>query len=71
MTIYTVHNEETGYHAEFGTLKAAKEAMKAHNATGWITKMCANGDWEDLGEIRLKGHNRHFVANTRQKVAGY
>lgn len=71
MTIYKVQNEETGYFAEFGTLRAAKAAMKEHNAEGWIEKIWANGDWENLGEIKLKGHNRHFIANTRQKASGY
>lgn len=36
-----------------------------------ITKTWANGDWENLGEIKMKGSNKTFVANTRQKVASY
>lgn len=31
----------------------------------------ANGDWENLGPIKLAGNNKTFVANTRQKVANY
>lgn len=71
MTIYKVQNEATGYFEEFTTLTAAKKAMREHNAGGWIEKSWANGDWENLGEIRLRGHNRHLVANTRQRKAGY
>lgn len=36
-----------------------------------ITKIWANGDWENLGEINIKGANRTFVANTRQRKANY
>ena len=36
-----------------------------------ITKTWANGDWENLGPIKLSGNNKTFVANTRQKVANY
>lgn len=36
-----------------------------------ITKIWANGDWENLGPIKMTGSNKTFVANTRQKVANY
>lgn len=36
-----------------------------------ITKTWANGDWENLGEIKLAGSNKTFVANTKQRVANY
>lgn len=36
-----------------------------------ITKVWANGDFENLGEINLKGSNKTFVANTKQKTASY
>lgn len=36
-----------------------------------ITKTWANGDWENLGEIKLTGSNKTFVANTRQKYENY
>jgi hypothetical protein len=36
-----------------------------------ITKTWANGDWENLGPIKLAGNNKTFIANTRQKVANY
>lgn len=34
-------------------------------------KTWVNGDWENLGPIKLTGNNKTFVANTRQKVANY
>ena len=36
-----------------------------------ITKIWANGDCENLGEINLKCSNKTFVANTRQVKANY
>ena len=71
MKQYTVVNSETGYSKEFYSLPAAKEAMKAHNAKGYITKIWANGNWEPGGEIVLKGSNKTFFANTQQKKMSY
>lgn len=71
MKIFDVWNDETGYSAQFYRLSDAKKAMKEHGAKGCITKVWSNGDWENLGEITLKGQNRTFVANTRQTKAGY
>lgn len=71
MKIYTVVNKETNYFEEFHSLSEAKKAMREHNATGSITKVWKNGDWEPAGEITLSGSNKTFMANTRQKVAGY
>lgn len=34
-------------------------------------KTWVNGDWENLGPIKLAGNNKTFVANTRQRVANY
>lgn len=36
-----------------------------------ITKTWANGDWENLGEINLKGSNKTFIANTKQTTKNY
>ena len=58
----------------FYFLKNAKNLIKAHPDKykgSCITKIWANGDWENLGEIKMKGSNKTFVANTRQKVASY
>lgn len=58
----------------FYTLSAAKRFIKLHldkYAGSEIIKVWSNGDFECLGEISLKGSNKTFVANTRQKVAGY
>ena len=71
MKIYTVINREADYQEEFTRLAAAKAAMKAHNAKGYITKIYSNGDWVDCGEITLKGSNKTYIANTRQTVASY
>lgn len=71
MKIYTVVNDETGYFEEFHNLTDAKKAMREHNASGSITKVWSNGDWEPAGEIVLNGSNKTFMANTRQKSASY
>ena len=71
MKIYTVINRETDYQEEFTSLNEAKKAMREHNARGFITKMWRNGDWENLGEIKLKSNNKTFVANTRQMKPSY
>lgn len=59
---------------EFHSLKTAKALIKANlskYAGSSITKVWANGDWENLGEINLKGSNKTFVANTRQIIPNY
>jgi hypothetical protein len=71
MKIYTVINKEENYHEEFYRLPEAKKAMKEHNAKGYITKVYSNGDWENCGEIQLKGTNKTFVANTKQTTKSY
>ncbi len=58
----------------FFSLAPAKKLIKANldkYKCSCITKIWANGDWENLGEINLKGSNKTFVTNTRQKVANY
>lgn len=58
----------------FFSLAPAKKLIKANldkYKCSCITKTWANGDWENLGEINLKGSNKTFVANTKQKVANY
>ena len=71
MKIYTVINKDTNYNEEFSTLSSAKKAMKENHAKGYITKIWSNGDWENLGEIILKGSNKTFVANTKQIKGSY
>ncbi len=70
MKTYTVINT-SGYNETFFSLSAAKKAMKENNARGYITKTYANGDWENCGEITLKGSNRTFLANTKQTTKSY
>lgn len=71
MKIYTVINKDINYNEEFSTLSSAKKAMKENNAKGYITKIWSNGDWENLGEIILKGSNKTFISNTKQIKKSY
>lgn len=55
---------------EFSTLKEAKRLIRENRekyAGSSITKVWANGDWENLGEIKITGSNKTFVANTKQR----
>lgn len=71
MRIYSVSNEQ-GYNEEFYSLPAAKKAMKEHNAKGFITAVRSNGDWEPMGEIKLKGSNASMLAGaTKQTTNSY
>ncbi len=60
MTIYYVGEKE------FGTLKAAKAEMKRTGEPGVKVKVWANGDWENCGEIKLKGSNRCHIEGARR-----
>ena len=76
MTVCTVFDKTTGEREEFYTLTPAKKWMQermklGHEVSGSRTKFYANGDFESLAPIQLKGNNRAFVANTRQKKPGY
>lgn len=58
----------------FYSLAPAKKLIKANldkYKGSCITKIWANGDWENLGVINIKGSNRTFVANTKQRIANY
>ena len=71
MRIYTVSNGQD-YCEEFYNLSAAKKAMKEHNAKGFITVVRSNGDWEPMGEIKLKGSNASMlVGETTQPIRHY
>ena len=70
----TGEKTETADTFTFYSLAPAKALIKKHidkYAGSSITKTWANGDWENLGEIKLTGNNKHFIANTRQTKAGY
>ncbi len=59
---------------EFHRLSEAKKIIKENIEKykgSCITKFWANGDFENLGEIRLAGDNKHFIANSCQKKRGY
>jgi transcription elongation factor len=71
MKIYSVINKDTGYNEVFHRLTAAKAAMKANNARGYISTIRSNGDTISHGEIMLAGSNKTFTANTRQKTKNY
>lgn len=71
---YDVECERWGDTFTFHSLAPAKKLIKANinkYIGSSITKIWANGDWENLGEIKLKGSNKTFVANTRQRKASY
>ena len=60
------------YLEDFYSLPAAKKAMKEHNAKGFITVVRSNGDWEPMGEIKLKGSNASMLAGaTKQTTSNY
>lgn len=68
--------EVTEYHDSytFYSLRPAKALIKVNidkYKGSCITKIWANGDWENLGEINIKGSNKTFIANTKQKRPGY
>jgi hypothetical protein len=71
MKQYSVVNRETGYNNVFYNLKSAKKAMVENEAMGFITQIRSNGDWINHGEIKLRGTNKTFTANTKQKVSNY
>lgn len=69
-----VEMERTDTSFNFTSLSPAKKLIKENidkYAGSSITKIFSNGDFENLGEINLKGNNKTFVANTRQKHANY
>lgn len=71
---HDVDCEETSPVFAFHSLAPAKKLVKENMdkyIDSCITKTRANGDWENLGPIKLAGNNKTFVANTRQKVANY
>lgn len=58
----------------FHSLSAAKKCIKEHldlYKSSQITQIWSNGDFENLGEINLKGSNKKFIANTRMTKANY
>ena len=58
------------FHARAPAKKLIKNNLDKYKGS-CITKIWSNGDWENLGEIKLSGSNKTFVANTRQKKANY
>lgn len=58
----------------FYSLAPAKRLIKANldkYAYSTITKIWSDGGWENLGEIKLSGSNKTYIANTKQTKAGY
>ena len=71
---YDVECEVTRDTFTFNSLKPAKDLIKANMDKykgSCITKTWSNGDWENLGEINVKGSNKTFVTNTKQKNPNY
>ena len=65
---------EMKQHITLFSLASAKKLIKQNRdkyVSSCITKVWSNGDWENLGEIKLSGSNKTFVANSKQKVASY
>jgi len=71
MKVYDVINRDEGYNERFFSLPEAKKAMREHSASGYITKIYSNGDWVPCGEIKLRGSNKVFIANTMQEKPNY
>lgn len=58
----------------FYTLNGSKKMMRKHldlYESSCITQIWSNGDWINLGPIRLQGNNKTMVANTRQIKRNY
>lgn len=71
---YDIDLEEINTVFTFYSLSPAKKFIKENiekYESSCITKIWANGDWENLGPIKLSGSNKTFVANTRQKIVNY
>ncbi len=71
---YDVPCEKWDTSFTFHALAPAKKLIKANldkYAGSSITQVWANGDWENLGEIKLVGTNKTFTANTRQTKPNY
>lgn len=71
-----VYDETTKESECFATLTAAKKWMRMRENQGHIVggqkyKIYSNGDMVNCGRILLKGNNKSFVANTKQKKLGY
>ena len=72
MTICYIHwKDENGQDQrdEVYSVSEAKKIMKAHpGATGNKVKVYSNGDWVNCGEIKLKGSNKSFIANSPRNM---
>lgn len=71
---FDVECEEWNDSFTFYSLSAAKKLIKDNfdkYKGSCITKVWANGDFENLGEIKIKGNNKTFVANTKQRIVNY
>lgn len=79
MTICHVYSESANYDKELYSVAEAKKEMKrlikeGHtDVHGNKTKVWANGEWENCGEITLSGSNATFIANSpkNMKKANY
>ena len=76
MTECLVYDETTKESEVFYTLTAAKKWMrermkKDHKVSGLKYRITADGDVFNCGSIKLKGNNKSFVANTKQRKEGY
>ena len=65
MTVYYVGNKE------FFSLSCAKLEMRKTGNKGYKIKVYSNGDWVNMGEIKLNSSNKAFIANSRMKRPNY
>lgn len=72
MRIYDV-TYANGNSKTFYNLNDAKKEIKNNpGSKGFITKIYNNGDWEPIGEIKIKGCNASCVVGaTRQTIENY
>lgn len=77
MKQYGVYSKKAGVCETYFKVSTAKKRMKElisqgfDDVSGDITQIWSNGDWEPMGKIELKGSNKTFAANTRQKKPNY
>lgn len=77
MKQYSVFSKQANVCETYYKVSNAKKRMKElikegyTDVSGSITQIWSNGDFEPMGKIELKGNNKTFCANTKQKVPNY
>lgn len=71
---YDVECEEWASRFELSSLREAKKLINENldkYVSGVIYKYWSDGDFENLGEIKISGSNKTFTANTKQRKVNY